>query len=442
MFRGFRKYTTTAGLFLLGLGVAAQSALAVPSYSRQTGLPCEVCHTVPPQLTPFGRYFKINGYVLSEKSFNPSAPPRTPQESLSEFPPISAMLLVSDTYIKDSGTTQNNTVAFPDQFSLFYAGRIAHHIGAFMQITYDWASDHFSMDNTDIRWAHRLTLDNVPVTWGLTLNNNPTVQDPYNSTPAWGYPYLTAPVGDTPVAEPLLFGLGGTVAGLGAYAWWNNSIYTEVSFYRSAQVGNPNEPLDSTAQGTVSGLAPYIRVAWQHDWDGDNIEHSLEFGVLGMETHMFPTGVGYGPTGGSVDKYTDVGLDSQYQMIFPGRSSMTIHALYMHEKQTLDASFAQAGSSSVDGHLNFWQLSGQYYWHEHFGPSLAYFDINGSENPALYGTTDGSPNSRGFILQWTYLPAENVQLSAQYTYYTELNGDSGSTAHDANTLYAYAWFLW
>jgi len=44
------------------------SALAVPSYARQTGLACEACHTVFPQLTPFGRTFKASGYTLFNTS--------------------------------------------------------------------------------------------------------------------------------------------------------------------------------------------------------------------------------------------------------------------------------------------------------------------------------------------------------------------------------------
>ena len=48
-------------LSFLGLPQAAQ---AVPSFARQTGLACEACHTVFPQLTPFGRVFKASGYTL------------------------------------------------------------------------------------------------------------------------------------------------------------------------------------------------------------------------------------------------------------------------------------------------------------------------------------------------------------------------------------------
>ena len=44
----------------------APKAYALPSFARQTGMPCSQCHTVSfgPALTPYGRQFKLNGYVL------------------------------------------------------------------------------------------------------------------------------------------------------------------------------------------------------------------------------------------------------------------------------------------------------------------------------------------------------------------------------------------
>ncbi|OYV93787.1 MAG: hypothetical protein B7Z68_08320 [Acidobacteria bacterium 21-70-11] len=41
---------------------------AVPSFARQTNLPCNACHTVFPELTPFGRMFKLGGYVMSKSA--------------------------------------------------------------------------------------------------------------------------------------------------------------------------------------------------------------------------------------------------------------------------------------------------------------------------------------------------------------------------------------
>ena len=50
---------------VVGLVVAPPEAMAVPSFARQTGMACEACHTVYPELTHFGRVFKANGYLLS-----------------------------------------------------------------------------------------------------------------------------------------------------------------------------------------------------------------------------------------------------------------------------------------------------------------------------------------------------------------------------------------
>jgi len=45
------------------------------------------------------------------------------------------------------------------------------------------------MEHTDIRFADQLDLGDTPITYGISLNNNPTVQDLWNTTPAWGFPY-------------------------------------------------------------------------------------------------------------------------------------------------------------------------------------------------------------------------------------------------------------
>ena len=50
--------------FALSSLFATDPANAVPSFARQTGQPCAACHTAFPELTPFGRRFKIGGYTL------------------------------------------------------------------------------------------------------------------------------------------------------------------------------------------------------------------------------------------------------------------------------------------------------------------------------------------------------------------------------------------
>src|SRR5512143_4129688 len=58
--------TARSAAFIVGVVmlVSAMHAQAVPSFARQTGIACEGCHTVFPELTPFGRKFKMNGYLI------------------------------------------------------------------------------------------------------------------------------------------------------------------------------------------------------------------------------------------------------------------------------------------------------------------------------------------------------------------------------------------
>ena len=96
--------THTGGLAtVLALGLAASalfslptSVWAVPSYARQTGMACQACHTVFPELTPFGRRFKLNGYQIDNL---PQVQGITPSKDVSlllnQIPPFSLMLQAS-----------------------------------------------------------------------------------------------------------------------------------------------------------------------------------------------------------------------------------------------------------------------------------------------------------------------------------------------------------
>jgi hypothetical protein len=209
---------------VLGLTAVADPAHALPSYARQTGQTCAFCHTGLPELTPAGREFKLNGYVQGGG-----------QQTW--LPPVAAMVQTGFTHTEQGqpggaaphfGPNDNFTV---DQASLFYGGAIwaDQGLGAFIQGTYDGVHRQFHWDNTDIRLAKQTTLFDQDLTYGVTLNNNPTVQDVWNTTPAWGYPFFSAFLGPTPAAHPLISSFGQQVVGAGGYLWWNHMVYAEIS---------------------------------------------------------------------------------------------------------------------------------------------------------------------------------------------------------------------
>src|SRR3989454_6026866 len=239
-----------------------------PTYARQTGLACSACHTHFPALTPTGRAFKLNGYVFRRsESLEGKSPEGQQSLLLNLVAPVSLMFQTSYTSTKKAlPGTQNGTVLFPDQLSLFTGGEITPHVGGFLQVTFDPQSGQIGVDNADFRFATHTTVLSKRATFGLSANNNPTVQDVWNSTPAWGFPYGSSAVAPTPGAATLIDGtLGQQVSGLTAYTMWNDRVYGEFGAYRSAPLGI-QRPLDSMATGVISGAAPYWRGAVPDAW--------------------------------------------------------------------------------------------------------------------------------------------------------------------------------
>jgi hypothetical protein len=445
-------------LFLL----AAPAAQAVPSFARQTGLACEACHTVWPELTHFGRVFKANGYILENlKSVKGVTTQKEEILSLASLPPLSLMVQVGYSQLATSlpdntgnGTAQNGTVAFPQQISLFYAGKIAPHGGAFIQLTYGNDSGTIGIDNTDIRFAD---LKDLPggqsLIYGVSLNNNPTVQDLWNTTPAFGFPYAASNSAPGVPAGTMIDGaLGQDVAGLTAYLFWNESLYGEVGLYRTARQGTAG-PLDSGQAAVLSGSAPYWRVAYEHNWG----RHSIEGGLYGATFKMLP-GAGT-PLAGPTDRFNDVAEDVQYQYMGDAHL-VSFTGTRIHEKQTLDATYAggEGGSSNASNDLTTTRLNLTYYYKRKLGGTVGYFSTTGSADDGIYsGGGNSTPDTKGWVAELNYMPWLNTKFSIQYTAYNKYSGGSSylwnnnpdtnggqsvavpRKASDNNTLYLLAW---
>ncbi len=434
--------TSMSGLvFLVVMVSLCPDAKAVPSFARQTGLTCKVCHSNPPELTAFGRKFKLEGYTLTDKK-----PDTTIEEKdlkMSRYFPLSVMLLLSDTAAHTAVPgAQNGNAEFPQALSLFFAGEISPHLGAMVQATYSQQSDRITLDNTDIRYARHTTLGSKDLLYGFTLNNSPTVEDVWNSTPSWGYPWLSPDNAPSPGAGPLIAGgLAQDVAGAGAYTMWDNHLYAGLTLYRSAHAGGPQPPTGTDFAFNIRGVAPYWRLAWQETW-GVNY---LEVGTYGIYVSSVPGGVN-----GIRDTYTDPAIDLQYERPF-GVNLLTLHAAYIHERSSLDGTFAAGGATLPKHALNTVRADATYHLRSRYTFTLEGFSTTGTADPILFapapvtGSALGSPNSSGFIGQVGFWPTQNIELSAAYTGYGKFNGAShnydgaGRNASANNSLYVALW---
>lgn len=432
-------------ILLLALALTPTPVLAVPSFARQTGASCSVCHiqSFGPDLTPFGRGFKLNGYTLGEGS---------------KLPPLSAMLRGSFTHTarrqpggpgEDFNSNNNSTF---DEAALLYAGRIYDKLGGFIQLTYDASlGDTLFLDNTDIRYANTSLLAGASTVYGISLNNSPTVQDIWNTTPVWGFPYADSPLAPTPGASTLIGNLGGQVVGASAYLMWNDLLYAEAGTYTSLSRETQHALNTFEPDGNkIDGTAPYWRVALQHSWDNQY----FSIGHFAMRASLFPE---HNASAGK-DRITDLGIDATYQNLGDYQNIYEIKGSYLDERQNLDASQTLGLSSNASNWLRTLNLDATYTYQQTYGLTVALFKTWGSTDALRYSDgINGNPDSNGYRVEANYMPFGKVQssdypwlnlrLGLQYTGYLKFNGrrgnydSAGRDAVDNNTLLLNAWII-
>ena len=430
------------------------SAKAVPAFTRQTGASCSLCHTQSfgPALTQYGRNFKLHGYVDSGAA-NP-------------IPLVSGMIMGSLTHtdagIPDGpapgyGDNDNYTL---DQASIFIAGRVLSHLGVFSQITYDGVADIATLDNTELRGNYHGVLGGHNVDYGWTLNNSPTVQDLWNTTPVWGFPVNSSPLAPSPGAATLVDGrLGGQVGGATLYAMIADNLYIEAGAYMSF-THDVQRAFGTFAadESRLDGGAPYWRITYQNDpneWQG----HYFAIGHFGLHAEVFPGRV----TTSGTDGMTDLGFDATYQYIGSYLHIVEARATYIWEERHNRASQTLGDSVNLTDHLNTFRLNGTYTYQQTYSVNLGYQNTWGTRDDGLFGANpiDGSrtgrPDSEALIAELDYVPfgkiesygapSLNLKLTLQYINYLQFNGAThdydgfGRDAGDNNTLLLNAWFI-
>ena len=450
-----------AGFLAAGVGPAE----ALPSYARQTGQPCSACHTAFPELTPFGRRFKIGGYTAGGGDW--------------KGPPIAAMYMAGFTHTQSNQDsppapglhTNDNLVS--QQVSGFIAGQLYGDLGSFIQITGDPVGGTVGLDASDVRYADTLKLFGKETIWGIDVNNTPTVEDPWNTTPSFGWPQISSTIAPAfgPPSTHIEDGYGQIVGGAGAYVFWNDMLYGALTFYK----GLPVPVLQAFNAGNsttdaLSNVAPYWRLALEPHWG----QQYLMVGSFGMYGQVTPgRQYGYG-----TDNFLDVGFDSQYQ--YDGdQYSVTVKLTDIMEWQKLNATYALGGSSNLSNTLNSFKANASFVWDHTYSVGFGYFNVAGSGDCNLYGSGNNvncapasigglnnsyisSPNGAGLILDLAWLPFShgappplpystmNVRLGLQFTDYLHVYGGTNNfdgsylggthNAQGNNSVFAYAWF--
>ncbi len=477
--------------------LASMDAQALPLFARQTGQNCVSCHAGGqfPELTPYGRMFKMTGYTIGTRV----------------AVPISAMGQITYAKVRDTGKSDDPQADFQKNGSpmfsggsLFAGGKITDNIGAFAQWTYDnYVGQRVgdsgntnppdgrfqgkpSADNIDIRYADHFIDANRDLVVGVSMNNHPSVVDPWNTAAAWMQYVPASSVtshqfadANTPFPGDTT---GGNVAGINAYVYLNKMVYAELGFYQTANrgfsfmSGGINDAKTTKLKGANN---PYWRLALTHDWGA----HNIMIGATGMVAHIFDTGSDISDPN-NLGRIKSTGLDSQYQYILDPHT-VTAQVAYMRQKTNYSANalaaaappyFLADGVTPVDpvnssDTTNIFRAKLTYVYQAKYGGSLAYFNRTGTTNtlnqssgydsngqitstdPLATGITStrvtgnlaGNPATRGFTYEAFVMPVQYVRVGAQFTAYSKFNGAGNNydgldrNARDNNTLFLYVW---
>lgn len=466
-------------LTTLTLALLPKGAQAIPAFNRQTGQNCVACHAGGqfPELTPYGRLFKMTGYTIGQRAV-----------------PISAMAVASLSRVANTAKSddpandfQKNNRAIFATASLLLGGKVTDNIGAFAQITYDpYATQdadgnfhgHSNADNIDIRYADRFIGGKHDLIFGISANNNPSVSDPWNTAAAWmQYVPVPGPTssrfvdGNAPYPG---FGAGGNIAGLTAYAYWNQMLYVEFGGYGTSRgpTSFMSAGIDDAGTTKLRGVNPYWRLAVNREWGA----HSLMVGTSGMVARVYDNPLDTSDPA-STHRFTDLAVDAQYQYLLDPHA-VTAQLVYTRNHHRYPAALVDqpapffdaagaatlANSNAADtNHVLRAKLS--YVYQAKYGGGVGFFNLTGTTNTANQtagfdetGTlvkTDGAasnlsgnPATRGWTLEAFWMPIQYLRVGAQYTAYSRFNGAStnydgfGRNARDNNTLFLYTWLAY
>ena len=425
-------------------------AQALPSFARQTGQKCSACHVGSswPQLTPWGRFFKLSGYTAGKNLFD--------KEGIN-FVPVGVFGQAGLTWAAQPNDAQGNSIVSPNGTAEAYqfTGEIGTKLTNFLGLFYEYQVGNTfpgwkgSSGPADVRAVHFFHLGGNEILVGIDANNNPTVQDVWNSTPDWGYPFYSSPQALSGPASPMITQLGAQSAGIGAYALINREFYVEASFYRAAtdffRFMSAGTAFQAGGLNYLKGGNPY----WRAYWTRARGPQSFMVGTFGMRASVYPDS---SSPSGPADIFTDYGFDSQYQYL-ASTHKVTIRGNYIYEHQAWNAGFPLGNSATPEGNLKSLNVNGSYAYGDNWVFQAGYLLTNGSNNSALYSVTAPSgdllatsPQTTGYTLEVDRKITQNIQLMAQYRGFFRFNGlrysidGMGRTASDNNTFWLSVFF--
>ena len=156
-------------IVLLGV-VSANTAQALPLFARQTGMACLACHTIYPELTHFGRMFKLKATnSITAKTLQVTSDEGKQLLALPAIPNLALFVMVGEcSWRKPLPDSNVRRSAFACEWrhrapATALAAVRRQDRAAFRRVCpgdLRLSADTFNIDNTDFRFANTIVLPN------------------------------------------------------------------------------------------------------------------------------------------------------------------------------------------------------------------------------------------------------------------------------------------
>jgi hypothetical protein len=447
-------HKTGSLIFAIGFGIAmswlgAKNAYAIPSFARQTGFSCDVCHTVYPHLTPFGRDFKLHGYVMdTAECVKAKGNSRMCGVNINRIPMISARIVSmwsnqagGNNGIVPRGVTTagQGFMSFPSGYndketfnlvgdsSIYFGGRITPNMGTFLEFTgIDDEGGTLGLGAVDVALgAPETTLRDKSLLYGIRGVDSVFTGDPSNSLGMWG---LTSQLMGMSTHNTLYDPNRAMVEGGELYGMWGNfndgGLFATVGFYHPTG----SQTAGSFVQGNLAGLT-----GTPGTLDTGSVDEAVRLSYYFPEYHNIYTEIGasgyfgkegmIAPATASIpnpfykDNYYNYGVDAQVQYI-GDKNLAELFAIYQSQN---DSKFygedlysgANYGVNGTSVQRNGLAIAADYYYKRTYGAYVKYLYQNSDKVKDI--------NVSGTILGLSWYPWENVQLIIEQALFNTYN---------------------
>ncbi len=427
-----------------------ERAYAIPSFTRQTGFSCDECHTVYPNLTPFGREFKMHGYTMSvSKAVKSSSDATTtPLMNLNKVPMLSVRIVSlwsnqagGNNGIVPRGITTGGQgfVSFPAGYndketfnllgdsSIYIAGKISPYLGTFMEFSgIDDEGGGLGLGMLDtVLVAPDASVGGKSVVYGVRGVDAVFTGDPSNVLGTWG---LTSQLMGMSTHNTLFDPNRAMVEGGELYGMWGGfnggGLFGTVGFYHPTG----SQTAGSFVQGNLAGMSgtpgtlntstvdEAVRLAYYLPALGNLYAEAGASAYFGKEGMLAPSTASISNPF-YTDTYYNYAIDAQVQYI-GDKNLAELFAIYQSQN---DSKFygqdlysnINYGASGTSVQRNGLAVTADYYYERTYGAYVKFLTQSSGKVKDMDVT--------GTVLGLSWFPWQNVQMIIEQALFNTYN---------------------